>query len=118
MPIVLDGMAKEVENNRGIVDQQVTYLTVSAKPADIPNELHTDISALEIGSVVTAGDIELPAGVELDVDPELPVVVGVATRFTAAGEEEGEGAEGEEGGEGEAAAGEAGEEASAESDAE
>lgn len=115
VPIVLVGVAKEVENNRGIVDQQMMTLTVSAKPADIPNEVSTDISALELGSVVTAGDIELPAGVELDGDPDVPVVVGVATRFSASEEGEGEGAEGAEG---ESAAGEAGEEASAESDAE
>ena len=39
----------------------------------MPDHLEASIEGLEAGSQVTAGDVELPAGVELAVDPELTV---------------------------------------------
>lgn len=114
IPIVTVGEAKEVENNRGIAEQSMHLLTVKAKPGNIPSQFEVDITNLTVGSSITVADIELPSGVTTDVDPESPVVSGVATRFTAA-EEEGL-AEGEEaeGAEGEAAEGGGAEEASSE----
>jgi large subunit ribosomal protein L25 len=82
VPVVLTGFAKDVEDRRGIVDQQMKTLTVSAKPADIPTQFVANVDDLVIGGVITVGDIELPAGVTTDLDPGAPVVVGVGTRFT------------------------------------
>lgn len=109
VPIVLDGEAREVEMADGTVDQLMHALTMSAKPADIPNEILIDISGLALGDQVTVADLALPAGATTDVDPEELVV----TTTHAAGGEAGEGET--EGGEGEAAGGA---EAAAEGDAE
>lgn len=111
VPIVLDGEAREVEMADGTVDQVMHALTLSAKPADIPNEIVVDISGLTLGDHVTVGGLTLPAGATTDVDPEELVVT--TTHAAVAEEPEGgaEGAEGEAGGEAEG-------EAAAEGDAE
>src|SRR5690606_16494906 len=108
VPIVAIGEAKEVENNRGIAEQSMHALTVKAKPGNIPTSFEVDISELTIGSSITVGDIQLPPGVTTDVDPDSPVVSGVATRFTTAEEEATEAEAGEEGAEGEEGAAEGG----------
>ncbi|MBV8979519.1 MAG: 50S ribosomal protein L25 [Acidimicrobiia bacterium] len=112
VPINLVGEAIEVNQNDGIVEQQLFTLTIKAKPLEIPASLEADISGLIIGEAVRVGDLKLPAGVETEVDPEEAVVVGqppAAAEVPAPGEGEAaaEGAEGGEAaaeGEGEAAA--------------
>jgi large subunit ribosomal protein L25 len=82
VPVVVTGFAKDVEDRRGIVDQQLKSLTVKAKPADIPTELTLDVSELTIGTTITVSELALPSGVTTDVPDDAPVVVGSATRFT------------------------------------
>lgn len=74
VPVVLEGHAELVTREGGMVDQVLTLVAVSAKPADIPNELSVDISLLQIGDTVRISDLRLPSGVTTDVDPEDPVV--------------------------------------------
>jgi large subunit ribosomal protein L25 len=80
--VILLGEAKAVENMRGIVEQQLKTLPVKAKPREIPRQLEIDITDLEVGSSVTVADVALPEGSTTELDPESPVVSGVATRFT------------------------------------
>lgn len=104
VPIVLIGEALEVTRANGMVDQTLYTLTVSAKPADIPDEIEVDISDLTLGDSVHVGDLPLPAGVTTAVDDEDTVAHSMITRSTReamAAEEAAEAAEGEEG-EGEA----------------
>ena len=82
VPVIVHGFAKDIEDRRGIVDQQMKTLTVNAKPADIPTQFETNVDDLTIGGVITVGDIELPEGVTTDMPLDAPVVVGVGTRFT------------------------------------
>jgi large subunit ribosomal protein L25 len=98
----LVGEAIEVQHGDGIVEQLLFSLPVKAKPADIPPSFEIDISELTIGGALHVSDIVIPAGVELDVEPETTVVVGQPPRVQVAEEEAEAAAEGE----GEAAAGE------------
>lgn len=82
VPIILLGEAKQVENRRGVVDHPLKALTVLAKPSDIPSMIELNIEDLDIGVTVTVAELELPAGVTTEVDPESPVVTGMATRFS------------------------------------
>ncbi|MEZ5182651.1 MAG: 50S ribosomal protein L25 [Acidimicrobiales bacterium] len=107
VPVVLEGEAKAVESENGVVDHVLVTLAISAKPADIPNEITVDISGLAIGDAIRVGDLTLPAGVTTDVDAEDPVVT--ASFGEVAEAEETEGADGEAAEGGEAAAGEAAE---------
>lgn len=44
-------------------------LRIAAKPADIPAEIHLDVSGMDVGDFLRAGDVVLPKGVSLAVDP-------------------------------------------------
>jgi large subunit ribosomal protein L25 len=90
VPIRLVGEALEVERADGLVEQQLFELTVHALPADIPNSVEVDISGLVIGDAVRVSDLDLPAGVTTDLDPEDPVVLAQASRREAEEEVEGE----------------------------
>ncbi len=75
IPIVLVGEAPAAKAG-GALDQQATFLHVSAEATHIPNQLEVDISGLtEIGGHgILAGDLPLPEGVTLLSDPEAIVV--------------------------------------------
>lgn len=126
VPVILEGEAAAVMSEGGTVDHVLHTLAISAKPADIPNEIAVDISGLAIGEAIRVGDVALPTGVTTDVDPEETVVSGAAPMAeepvegeAEAAEGEGEAAEAGEAAEGEAAEGEGeGEAPAAEGDAE
>lgn len=82
VPIVLEGDAKKVTDEDGMVDQAMFTLSVLATPTTIPNEVTVDISALEINESVRVSDIVLPVGVRTEVDPEEAVAIGTVTRST------------------------------------
>lgn len=94
VPLVLVGHAIEVEHGDGLVDQQLFTLPVHAKPSDIPTSVEADVSGLTIGAVIRVGDLELPRGVTVDLEPDVAVVTGVPPRVQALGPE-GAPAEGE-----------------------
>ncbi|WBB97725.1 50S ribosomal protein L25/general stress protein Ctc [Solwaraspora sp. WMMA2080] len=50
-------------------------LSVSAEATRVPESLEVSIEGLEPGSHATAGDVQLPGGVELTVDPATVLVV-------------------------------------------
>ena len=93
VPINLVGEAVEVAHGDGIVDQQLFTLHVKAKPADIPNSVDIDISSLTIGGALHVSDIDIPAGVELETDPEATVVGGNPPRVQAAATDDAEATE-------------------------
>ncbi|AEG45212.1 50S ribosomal protein L25/general stress protein Ctc [Isoptericola variabilis] len=49
-------------------------LSVNAEATHLPESIDVSIEGLEAGSHITAGDVELPSGVELLTDPEHIVV--------------------------------------------
>lgn len=107
VPIILEGIAKNVTDQNGMVDQTMFSLTVFSLPESIPNEFTADISELEINDAIRVSDIALPEGVRTEVEPEEAIAVGTVTRSTmesmaaeeasdAEGEVEGETSEGTE----------------------
>ena len=97
VPVELVGEAVKVAQAGGQVAADIATLTVNATAATIPQVIEVDISELEMGHVIRVSDLVLPNGVTTDVDPETPVVTGLAPRTaTAEGVEDGseEGAEG------------------------
>ncbi len=87
VPVVVTGTAEGVRREGGTVDQVVFNLTVSATPDNIPNEFVVDISGLTIGDTIRVDDLDMPAGVTTEVDPEEPVVIAQITRATIEAEE-------------------------------
>lgn len=82
VPIVLEGVAKKVTDQNGMVDQTMFSLSVLSLPDAIPNELTADVSELEINDAIRVSDVVLPEGVRTEVDPEEAVAVGTVTRST------------------------------------
>lgn len=72
----------------GIVTQLVTQLTVAAIPSKIPDSIVIHAHGMEPGHPVIAGELELPEGVRLVSDPDVPVAVVAAGEGMAADEEE------------------------------
>jgi len=108
VPVRLEGEAKEVIAEGGLVDPAVDTIDVRTTPRNIPPEIVIDVTDMTMDTVITLADIQLPAGVTALADPETAIVTVLITKeeeLPAAEAEEGETAEGEQG-EGEAAGGE------------
>ena len=103
IPVHLLGEAEGVKDG-GLLEQLMFHLTVEAMPGNIPVALELDVSALTIGDQLRLSEMQLPAGVSTQVDPET-VIVQVAAPRVAAEVEEGEEGEAAEGAEGEAGEG-------------
>ena len=101
--VVLTGDPIELHHQDGVLEQQLFSISVRAKPSEIPQHFDVDISGLVVGTAVRVSDLVIPAGVEVDLDPETVVAAGQPPRVVRSEEEEAAAAEGEEG----AAAGEA-----------
>jgi len=68
----------------GLVDIVVHNLTVIAPgPRRIPQEISIDVTRLQIGDHVTAGQVKLPEGVKLAGDPDQVVISVLQPRLTA-----------------------------------
>ncbi len=98
VPLEPTGTATGVKNFGGLLEQNLRVLSVECLPADLPDRITVDISALNIGDSIHVRDIPLPPRVTLKVHPDLtafsvvaPVVeeepVAAATEAVAAGPE-------------------------------
>jgi large subunit ribosomal protein L25 len=80
VPVRLEGEAKDVLNNNGLVDLAMNEIEVTTTPRSIPDELVIDVSDMTMDTVITVGDVPLPAGVVATADAELPVVTVLTMR--------------------------------------
>ena len=71
----------------GLLEQQLVQIPVEAEATSIPQGIDVDVEGMEIGTAVHAGDLKLPRGVSLQVDPDT-LVLHVVTQPTAAEPEE------------------------------
>lgn len=93
IPVRLDGEAREVARNNGLVDQQMTEIAVRTTPRNIPDEIVVDVTEMTIDTVIHVGDVTLPAGVTAAVDADY-TVVGVTVLRASEAEATGDDAEG------------------------
>ena len=68
----------------GVIEQPVRELTLKCSATDVPEKVVVNIGSLNIGDSITAGQVELPSGAELAVEPELLVVHCVGASGVAA----------------------------------
>lgn len=105
VPVSLHGGSDDIEAG-GVLQHVLNELEVEALPADLPSEIHIDISGLTaVGDSLHVRDIAAPENVTIVTDPDATIasVILQAVEEEPAEEEEGEeGAEGEEAAEGEA----------------
>jgi len=94
VPLVIVGESEALKREGGGVEQVLYALTVSMLPNDIPTAIEIDVSGLEPGGAIRLADIQLPAGVTTEHDPDASIVhaTHAAAAEAVAGEEAGGGA--------------------------
>jgi large subunit ribosomal protein L25 len=75
VPVHTKGNAKGVKESGGVMDIVMHTITIKSAPKSIPQELVVDVTDLDVGQPVHAGDIALPEGVKLVTDPSATVLV-------------------------------------------
>lgn len=88
VPLRLEGEAKAVLANNGLVDPSVDSIELSTTPRNIPDEIVIDITDMTMDSIIRLSDIPLPTGVTAVGDPDTPIVTVLALR-AAGGADEG-----------------------------
>ncbi|MBC5801089.1 MAG: 50S ribosomal protein L25 [Candidatus Eremiobacteraeota bacterium] len=83
LPLVAVGVAEGVKNGGGVMDIVFHTVEVSGRANALPEALEADVSALVIGGHFTAGDLKLPAGLKLEMDPAT-VLISIEASRTAA----------------------------------
>jgi large subunit ribosomal protein L25 len=71
VPLEPTGIANGVKNMGGLLEQNLRTLAIECLPRDLPDVLHVDVSALDIGDSIHVREIQLPSGVTTRIQPEL-----------------------------------------------
>jgi large subunit ribosomal protein L25 len=90
VPIRVTG---EIAPGDVMLNQLLVQIPVEADATDIPRGIDVDVEGMELGQSVHAGDLKLPAGVTLQVEPDTLVLAVIAQQVAEEPEEE-EAAEG------------------------
>ena len=67
----------------GLLDQQLVQIAVEAEATHLPNGVDVDVEGMDVGDAVHARDLQLPAGVTLDDEPDLLVLHVIASTTAA-----------------------------------
>lgn len=86
VPLHVHGDAPGVKFQGGVLQQVEHDLPVRSIPSKIPEELTIDVSELEIGDQLTAGQLDVPEGVVLLLEDDQPLVLVSAPRVEEAEE--------------------------------
>src|SRR5262245_33171137 len=65
VPIVLQGMSREVSDVGGVINQLLHEMEIQCLPSLIPHELTIDVGHLGIGEVLHVRDLPVPQGVQV-----------------------------------------------------
>src|ERR671923_2733588 len=79
VPIVLQGMSREVSDVGGVINQLLHEIEIQCLPSLIPHELTVDVAHLGIGDVLHVRDLPVPQGIQVLVDAD-EVVASVSIR--------------------------------------
>lgn len=67
----------------GLLDQQLVQVSVDAEATHIPPAIEVDVEGMAVGTSVTAGDLTLPRGVTLAMEPDMLVLHVIAAPTAA-----------------------------------
>lgn len=80
VPVRLEGTAKAVVSNGGLVDAAVDSIELRCTPANMPNEIVIDITDMTVDTVIHLTDVKLPAGTAATGDPDMLIVTVLTLR--------------------------------------
>jgi large subunit ribosomal protein L25 len=75
VPLRFVGTAEGVKTGGGILEETMHQIEVTCDPANIPDHIDVDVTALTIGHSLHVGDLKLPEGIEVMDDPEQTIAV-------------------------------------------
>jgi large subunit ribosomal protein L25 len=79
VPLVLEGISREVSDVGGVVNQLLDEIEIQCLPSLIPHELTVDVAHLGVGEVLHVRDIQVPQGIQVLAAPD-EVVATVSVR--------------------------------------
>ncbi|MGP6158035.1 MAG: 50S ribosomal protein L25 [Vulcanimicrobiaceae bacterium] len=82
LPVVTLGVAKGVAEFGGVLEVVSHTIGVRGPANALPDQIEIDVSELGVHEHISAGDLKLPAGIQLDVEPAT-VLVSVAPSTVA-----------------------------------
>lgn len=85
VPVEAIGTPDGVKNGGGTLEHVRFKLKVRSLPANLPEQINVDVSALKVGQTLHIGEIAAPEGVEIRGDKKIPVFA-VAAPVTEAEE--------------------------------
>jgi large subunit ribosomal protein L25 len=86
VPIVLQGMSRELSDIGGMINQLLHEIEIQCLPSLIPHELTIDVAHLGIGEVLHVRDLPVPQGIQvLAASDEVVASVSVRGEEVAAG---------------------------------
>jgi len=80
VPVKVEGVAAGSKFG-GVIQQPVRVVRVRCLPADIPEAAIADVAPLEIGHVLTAAGLKLPASVTLVTEPGLAIISIIVVKY-------------------------------------
>ena len=86
VPLNLVGESAGVKKG-GIIEQSTTEVKIQCPPESIPETLDVDMNPLDIGVILTVGDLALPEGIRVIDEPEKTILTIIAPAKMA-GEDE------------------------------
>jgi len=88
VPVRLEGAAKAVQDENGLVDLARTEIEISTTPRNIPDEIVVDVTDMTMDSTITIGDLTMPAGVTAVGEVDWAVVTVLTMRTPVLDEED------------------------------
>jgi large subunit ribosomal protein L25 len=88
IPLRLEGEAKAVISENGLVDPAVDHIEVTTTPNNMPNEFVIDVTDMQPHEVIRLSDVPMPKGVTPTGDPDMAIVTVLTLRGAEAAEAE------------------------------
>ena len=89
LPLELEGEAMGVKAG-GLLEQMLHSLEVRCLPKDLPEQISTNVTALEVGDALHVGEVTFPEGVTPILGDDVVVALVAKTRAAKSGEAEGD----------------------------
>jgi large subunit ribosomal protein L25 len=83
LPLVTTGVATGVKNSGGVMDIVLHSVTVLGPANALPEQIEHDVTSLDVGDHVTAGDLKLPPKIKLDMDAHTILISVEASKTEA-----------------------------------
>lgn len=69
------GESEGVKNYGGLLEHNIRSLSIRCLPQNLPEIIRVDVTALKVGEAIHIRDLQLPEGVEANVDGDLTVFI-------------------------------------------